>query len=250
MTIIPVAELVRRAHEIGAWTYVDAVALAPHHELDVRSLGTDFLVTSAYKWFGPHLGALYGRAEVLDSLPAYKVRPAHDRYETGTQSFEAIAGTGAAVEYLAALGRRSLATLDPAGAGAAVRRQALVAAMSAIRAYELGLLERLISGLRGLPGVRIWGTTDTRRFAAEKAPTVAITFDRMTPREAARALGDAGLFTWDGDFYAQALIERLGLASTGGVLRIGIVHYNTRAEGDRLGEAIEQRERYGTVALG
>jgi cysteine desulfurase family protein (TIGR01976 family) len=249
-TINPVAELVRRAHEVGAWTYVDAVALAPHLGLDVRALGTDFLVTSAYKWFGPHLGALYGRAEILEALPAYKVRPAHDRFETGTQSFESIAGAGAAVEYLASLGRGAAETAGETDAGPSSRRAALVAAMAAIRAYELGLLERLFRGLRGIGGVHLWGTTDIERFPDERAPTVSITIDGWSPRAAAAALGEQGLFAWDGDFYAQALVERLGLAPSGGLLRLGLVHYNTAAEVDRLLEAVEQLAKRGPTSGG
>jgi cysteine desulfurase family protein (TIGR01976 family) len=233
-TINPVAEIVRRAHAAGAWTYVDAVAYAPHGPIDVKALDTEFLVTSAYKWYGPHAGALYGKRDVLEALPAYKVRPAHDRFETGTQNFEGIAGTGAAVEYLASLG-------DLAGvARGATRRERLLAGMSAIRAYEVGLHARLMQGLKAVHGVRIWGLTDATRFETEKAPTISITLDGISPRDAAKALGEQGIFTWDGDFYAQALIERLGRSESGGVLRLGIAHYNTEQEIDRLLEAIER----------
>jgi len=233
-TINPVAELIRRAHAVGAWTYLDAVAWAPHGPIDVRELDTDFLVSSSYKWFGPHLGALYGKRAVLDALPAYKVRPAHDRFETGTPSFESIAGAGAAVEYLASVGDR----FGAVGPGA-TRRERLVAGMTAIRGHELELHERLMRGLRAIPGVRIWGISEPSRFGAEKAPTISITFDRVAPRAAAAALGAQGIFVWDGDFYAQALIERLGQFETGGVVRLGIVHYNTADEIDRLLEAVE-----------
>jgi len=238
-TINPVAEVVRHAHEAGAWAWVDAVAYAPHGPIDVQALDADFLVTSAYKWYGPHVGAVYGKAAILAELPAYKVRPAHDRFETGTQSFEAIAGTGAAVDYLASLGDR----FGSLGAGA-TRRERLVAGMTAIRGHELEMHARLMVGLRSIPGVRIWGITDLERAGAEKAPTISITLDRVSPRDAAAALGRRGIFTWDGDFYAQALIERLGLFGTGGVLRLGIAHYTTAAEIDRLLEALE------TIAVG
>ena len=237
-TINPVAEIVRRAHAAGAWTYVDAVAYAPHGPIDVKTLDTEFLVTSAYKWYGPHAGALYGRRDVLAALPAYKVRPAHDRFETGTQNFEGIAGAGAAVEYLASLG--DLAGVVPG----ASRRERLVAGMSAIRVHEVDLHARLMHGLQAIRGVCIWGLTDPARFVAEKAPTISITLGGVSPRDAARSLGEQGIFTWDGDFYAQALIERLGLFESGGVLRLGIAHYNTEQEIDRLLEAIEQ------IALG
>jgi cysteine desulfurase family protein (TIGR01976 family) len=232
-TINPLPEIAQRVHAVGAWLYVDAVHYVPHLPLDVRSIPADFLVSSAYKWFGPHLGALYIRRDLLEQLPPYKVRPAHDSFETGTPSFEAIVGTGAAADYLASLGQRF------GGAAGNPMRQALVAGMRAVRDYELGLLERLMRGLSAIRGVRVWGITDPARFAAQRAPTVAITIDGMSAREAASALGEQGIFTWDGHFYAQALVERLGLAESGGLLRLGIVHYNTAAEIDRLLEAIE-----------
>ncbi|HZC33563.1 MAG TPA: cysteine desulfurase-like protein [Candidatus Bathyarchaeia archaeon] len=235
-SINPVREIVARAHEVGALTWIDAVHYAPHGPIDVRELGTDFLVTSVYKWFGPHLGAVYGLAEVLDRLPEYKVRPAHDRFETGTQNFEGIAGARAAVEYLASVGDRF-----GEGDGTAPlenRRARVLAGMRAIQAWEAGLVERLLRGLASIPGVRVHGIADPARIA-ERTPTVAITIDGTTPRAAAEALGRQGMFTWDGNFYAQALIERLGLQETGGVLRLGLVHYNTPAEVDRLLEALE-----------
>lgn len=235
-TINPVKAIVDRAHEVGALTYVDAVHFAPHGPIDVQALGTDFLACSVYKFYGPHLGVLYGKAAVLDRLPAerYKVRPAHDRFETGTQNFEGIAGALAAVEYLASVGERYGAPHEAEFAGFAGRRLALKTAMRAIRTYEIELFERLLGGLEAIPGVRIWGVTDRARLAAERTPTAAVTLDACSPRAAAEALGRQAITTWDGDFYAQALIERLGLFEAGGVLRIGISHYNTAAEVDRL----------------
>lgn len=228
-TINPVKELVARAHAAGAWTWVDAVAYAPHGPIDVQDLGTDFLVSSAYKWFGPHVGCLYGREDRLAALPAYKVRPAHDRFETGTPNYEGWAGTLAAVEYLAGVGR------SLAGEGLA-RREAIHVAMAAIKAYEAGLSVQLLTGLAGIPGVRTWGIADAARVA-ERAPTISITVSGHSPRAVATALGEAGVFAWDGDFYATGLIERLGQAETGGVVRLGMVHYNTADEVERvLGE--------------
>jgi cysteine desulfurase family protein (TIGR01976 family) len=234
-TINPVREIVRRAHAVGALTYVDAVHYAPHGSIDVRALETDFLVCSVYKWFGPHLGALYGRGAVLDRLPAYKVRPAHDRFETGTPSFEAYAGTLAAVEYLRDLGRTYGPEAD--GARSADARRELVAAMHAIAGYERGLADRLLDGLRAIPGLRVWGIADPARMD-ERTPTFAVTLAGISPAEAAAELGRAGIFTWDGDFYARALIERLGTYERGGVLRLGLVHYSTAAEVDRTLEAL------------
>ncbi|MBA2300727.1 MAG: cysteine desulfurase-like protein [Chloroflexi bacterium] len=237
-TINPVAEIVARAHEVGALTYVDAVAYAPHGPIDVQALDTDFLVCSAYKWFGPHLGALYGKADVLDSLPAFKVRPAHDRFETGTASFESIAGTLAATDYLRDVGRSYGDVAGaPGAADASERRRELVAGMTAIAEYERDLVARLIDGLAAIRGVTIHGIADRAR-AGERVPTVSMSIDGVTPRAAAEALGREGIYVWDGDFYATGLIERLGKADAGGVLRIGLVHYNTAGEVDRTLEAL------------
>ncbi len=239
-TINPVAEIVARAHEVGALTYVDAVAYAPHGPIDVRALDADFLVCSAYKWFGPHLGALYGKVEILDSLPAFKVRPAHDRFETGTASFESIAGTLAATDYLRDVGRSYGDVTGAAGAAhASERRRELVAGMTAIVDYERELVGRLLDGLAALPGVTIHGIADRAR-ATERVPTVSVSIDGVAPRTAAEALGREGIYVWDGDFYATGLIERLGKADVGGLLRIGLVHYNTAEEVDRTLEAIER----------
>jgi selenocysteine lyase/cysteine desulfurase len=220
-TINPVREIVARAHEVGALTYVDAVAFAPHGPIDVTALDTDFLVCSAYKWFGPHLGALYGKAGVFEALPAFKVRPAHDRFETGTAAFESIAGTLAATDYLRDIGRRfgTLTRADP--------RSELMAGMTAI-----------LEGLESIAGLTIHGITERARFA-ERVPTVSMSIDRVHPRAAAETLARRGIYAWDGDFYATGLIERLGKAVSGGVLRLGLVHYNTTDEVDRALEAVE-----------
>ena len=237
-SVNPVREIVARAHEVGALTYVDAVAYAPHGPIDVQALETDFLVCSAYKWFGPHLGALYGKADVLDRLPAYKVRPAHDRFETGTAAFEAIAGTLAATDYLRDIGRSYGDVTGAAGARTATeRRRELVAGMTAIAAYERDLVTRLIDGLEAIPRISIHGITDRAAFNS-RVPTVSVSIDGVHPRAAAERLGREGIYVWDGDFYATGLIERLGKAEAGGVLRLGLVHYNTRAEVDRTVEAL------------
>ena len=239
-TINPVREIVARAHEVGALTYVDAVAYAPHGPIDVRDLDTDFLACSAYKWFGPHLGVLYGKAEILDRLPAYKVRPAHDRFETGTPSFESIAGTLAATDYLRDVGRSyGDVTGAPGAASGSERRRELVAAMVAIAGYERELVTRLMDGLERIAGVTIHGITERARFAA-RVPTVSVSIDGVSPRSAAEALGRAGIYAWDGDFYATGLIERLGKAESGGVLRLGLVHYNTAAEVDRTLDELDR----------
>jgi cysteine desulfurase family protein (TIGR01976 family) len=227
-TINPIAEIVRRAHAVGAWTYVDAVHAAPHLPIDVSAVDTDFLACSTYKFFGPHAGVLYGKGAILDSLPSYKLKPAHDRFETGTQNFEGQAAVVEAVEYLADIGGRYGGADPKAGRGARVH-----AAMTAIRTYEMGLYRRLADGLEAIPGLRLYGITDRARFA-DRTPTAALTIDGHTPRAISEALGREGIATWDGDFYATGLIERLGLAESGGVLRIGLTHYNTSDEIDRV----------------
>ena len=234
-TVNPVREIVTRVHAAGALAFVDAVHYAPHGLIDVRASDTDFLVCSAYKWYGPHLGILFGKTSIFDRLPPYKVRPAHDRYETGTQNFEAMAGTCATIDYLRELGRR----FGSVGAeGTSARRREIDAAFSVIAEHEERLAKRLLDGLTAIPGVRLWGIAESASIST-RTPTVAITFARTRPRAAAQALGNAGIFTWDGDFYAQALIERLGLFETGGVLRLGLAHYNTLGEVDRALEAVE-----------
>jgi cysteine desulfurase family protein (TIGR01976 family) len=226
-TINPIREIADRVHGAGAWLYVDAVHAAPHLPLDARAVDADFVACSVYKFFGPHLGALYGRREIMDTLPAYKLRPASNRFETGTGNHEGDAGAAAAVDYLADVGSR-YGDADPNSS----RRERVLAGMRAIRAYELDLYRHLAGGLAGIPGVRILGLTADADME-RRTPTAAITIDGVTPHEAAVALGEQGIAVWDGDFYATGLIDRLGLASTG-VLRIGLTHYNTRAEVDRL----------------
>jgi cysteine desulfurase family protein (TIGR01976 family) len=232
-TINPIAEIAARAHLTGALVYVDAVHAAPHLSLDARAVDADFVACSVYKFFGPHVGAVYGRRDVLAALPAYKVRPATHRFETGTGNFEGYAGALAAVEYLAWVGGE----LGAAAAGAD-RRARLVAGMTAIRAYELVLYRRLADGLAAIPGVTALGLTDPTTFD-RRTPTAAITIEGLAPRAAAEALGDRGIATWDGDFYATGLMERLGLAPDG-VLRIGLTHYNTASEVDRLLAALRE----------
>jgi cysteine desulfurase family protein (TIGR01976 family) len=227
-TINPVVDIVRRAHAAGAWTYIDAVHAAPHLPIDVRALGTDFLACSTYKFFGPHAGVLYGRSDLLDSLPTLKLAPAHDRFETGTQNHEGQAGVIAAVGYLADVGVSHGGAAPSASLGDRVR-----AAMTAIRTYEMELYRRLVDGLEAIDALRLYGITDRSRFA-DRTPTAALTIEGHTPREISEALGRDGIATWDGDFYARGLIERLGLARSGGVVRIGLTHYNTAEEVDRV----------------
>jgi cysteine desulfurase family protein (TIGR01976 family) len=241
-TINPVSEIVRQAHAAGAWTYVDAVHAAPHLPIDVQAVGTDFLACSTYKFFGPHGGVLFGRSDVLDAIPTYKLKPAHDRFETGTQSFESQAGTLAAVEYLAGIG----STYGSAGAGDP-RSERIRAGMTAIRAYEMDLYRRLADGLESISGLRLYGITDRSRFA-DRTPTAALTIAGHAPRAISEALGREAIATWDGDFYASGLIERLGLVGSGGVVRIGLSHYNTAGEVDRVVESLARIAEGAAVA--
>ena len=236
-TINPIARIARHAHDVGALVYVDAVHYAPHVAMDVAAAGADFVVCSTYKFFGPHAGVLYGRRDVLDRLPSYKIRPARHRFETGTADFEGIAGALAAVEYLAGVGRSH----GDAGARA-TRRDAIVAGMREIRRYEMALYERLASGLEAIGGVRLYGITDHARFD-DRTPTAALTIRGVSPHAAAHALGRQGMAVWDGDFYATGVVERLGLADSGGLLRMGLMHYNTAAEVDRLLDALAEIAR-------
>jgi len=224
-TINPVKEVVRMAHRAGALAYIDAVHYAPHGPIDVRALDCDFLVCSTYKFFGPHMGVLYGKREHLKRLKAYRLRANTDespwRWEWGTLNHECIAGITACVEYLAEVGRR----MDPT---ARTRR-----------AYERELCQRLVSGLLEIRGLKFYGISDPTRFA-ERCPTVAVRFAGPTPLELATKLGDRGFFTWDGNYFALNLSERLDVEKDGGFLRIGLVHYNTLEEVERLLAALNE----------
>ena len=245
-SINDVARAASLAHAVGAWLYVDAVHYVPHGPIDVQALDCDFLVCSVYKFFGPHLGALYGRFESLEALPAYKVRPAGDgpphKFETGTPSFEAMAGTTAAVDYLASVGRRYGAEMADQFAGFEGRRLDLKTGMATIRGYETALCQRLIAGMRQIPGLRIYGITDPAELG-HRVPTVSFTLEGISPQEIARRLAGANIFVWNGNFYALAVTERLGLEDQGGLLRVGLVHYNTAEEVDYFLGVLEDMPR-------
>ncbi len=233
-SINDVARISAAARAAGAWSFIDAVHYAPHGPMDVRAIGCDFLACSAYKFFGPHQGMLYGRRDHLERLRPYKVRPASEqipwRWETGTQNHEAMAGVTAAIDYLAALGERLGEIGD--------RRRRLQTAMFATSAYERRLSEKLISGLLDIPSVQFYGIREPQRFA-QRTPTVSIRLRGLPARDVAESLGKMGFFVWDGNYYALNLSERLGVESSGGMVRIGCAHYNTLAELDRLLAAIE-----------
>ncbi len=235
-TINPVAEVTNLAHDAGALMFIDAVHYAPHGPIDVRALDCDFLVCSPYKFFGPHMGTLYGKRERLLQFRPYKVRPAPDslpdRWETGTQVQELIAGIGAAVDYLAELGRHC----DPSVTD---RRSALLASYRATRDHEMALFLRLAEGMFAIPDLQFFGISDLKRLH-ERCSTVSVRLANHTPTEVAKFLGERGIFTWDGNYYALNLTERLGVEDKGGLLRIGFVHYNTAEEVDRLLAALRE----------
>jgi cysteine desulfurase family protein (TIGR01976 family) len=243
-TVNDVAAICAKARAAGAWTYIDAVQSVPHLATDVQAIGCDFLVCSAYKFFGPHQGILWGRREVLERLEPYKVRPAPDTipqaFETGTMSHEGMAGTAAAVDYLAWIGETmaggQLARNERYPAG---RRRFLHAAMDCIAEYEAGLTRRLIDGLRALPGVKIQGISAADALA-RRLPTVSFTARSRAPGAIAGALAEQGVFVWSGHNYAVEAARALGIYDTGGAVRIGPVHYNGIDEIETLLEALDR----------
>jgi cysteine desulfurase family protein (TIGR01976 family) len=230
----PFPEMIRLAHDAGARVFLDAVHHAPHLLMDVTAWGCDFLCCSAYKLFGPHVGVLYGKRELLENLPAYKVRPCPetipDRWMTGTQNFAAIAGVGAAVDYLAGVGR----ALGETGS----RRACLARAFSAIEMTERDLGGRLLEGLATVRGIKVYGITDPNRLN-ERVPTIAFTHVRHTPAEVVEHLAARNVFAWHGNYYALPLTEALGVEPDG-MVRVGLLHYNTAHEVARLIAALKE----------
>jgi len=227
-TINPVKQICHWACEVGAISFLDAVHYAPHDLIDVVDWDCDFLICSAYKFFGPHVGIMYGRRELLEGMQPYKLRPSPNdlpgRWMTGTQNFECINGTRAAIDYLANIGRLDGDQRD--------RREALVEAFRMIRDYERKLVDRLLDELAAMPQFKVWGVTKAedrdRRF-----PTVSITHESLSAETVAKRLANAGIFCWNGNYYALPLTERIGVEPDG-MVRIGLAHYNTEAEVDRL----------------
>ena len=234
-TINDVKEVVRLAHQVGALAFVDAVHYGPHGLIDVRAIDCDFLACPTYKFFGPHMGVLYGKREHLKRLQPYKVRAlvneVPNRWEMGTLNHECIAGITACVEYLADLGRH-------VNSKSTNRRSALISAFQMIQAYERTLAERMLRGLLAIPGLKAYGITDLQKLA-NRTPTFAVRVDGHTPLELATKLGDRGFFAWDGNYYALNLTERLDVEKSGGFLRIGLVHYNTAEEVDGVVAALQ-----------
>jgi cysteine desulfurase family protein (TIGR01976 family) len=232
--INPIRDIASLAHAVGAQVFCDAVHYAPHVLIDVQALGCDYLACSAYKFFGPHVGVLWGRRQLLEQLEAYKVRPAPqtlpDKWMTGTQSHEAVAGAAAAVEYLADIGRRL------AGNESLPRRGALREAYREIGIYERHLAGKLLAGLEQIDEINVWGITSLQRLE-ERVATISFTHDRFSPQEMAQHLGRLGFFVWHGNYYALNFTEALGLEPQG-MLRVGLLHYNTANEVERLLEAL------------
>ncbi len=235
-TINNVAEVVRLARQAGALSYIDAVHYAPHGPIDVRALDCDFLVCSTYKFFGPHMGVLYGKREHLKAFRPYRVRPNTDdvpgRWEWGTLNHECIAGIKACVDYWEALGRRAQPTV-------ATRRAAILAAHAAIHQHERAMLQKMIAGLLAIPGLKLYGISDPNRFE-NRCATIVVRVEGHTPLELATKLGERGFFTWDGNYYALNVTEQLDVERLGGFLRIGLVHYNTMEEVERLLGALQE----------
>jgi cysteine desulfurase family protein (TIGR01976 family) len=244
-TINPVQKMIQMAHDAGTLVYVDAVQYAPHGAIDVQRLDCDFLVSSSYKYFGPHAAALYGKRELLEKLFAYKVRPATNnlpgKFETGTQNHEGIAGVLGTVEYFEWVGREFGGEHAESflGSGYSGRVLTLKKAMAAIHAYESELNRALLSTLQEVPGITIFGLTDPRRLD-ERVATFSFRLQGQHPHDVAQKLADAGIYVWDGNYYALNVTERLDLEDKGGMVRVGAAHYNTLDEISRLGEILQK----------
>jgi cysteine desulfurase family protein (TIGR01976 family) len=241
-TLNDIRTICRKARDAGAWTYIDAVQSAPHVPTDVQEIGCDFLACSAYKFFGPHQGILWGRREILEKLEPYKVRPAPAEipwcFETGTQSHEGMAGTAAAVDYFAWIGETMAGEYHAANARYSGRRKFVHAAFEFLFEYEKGLARHLINGLQSLPCVRVQGITDSAAMS-RRVPTVSFVVDGDSPDSIAEALARKNIFVWSGHNYAVEVAKSLNIYDKGGAVRVGPVHYNTTREIDVLLNVLE-----------
>jgi len=240
-TINPVAKIIKMAHDAGTLVYIDAVQYAPHGPIDVQKLDCDFLISSAYKFFGTHSGILYGKHDLLEKLFAYKVRPATNKlpgkFETGTQNHEGIAGVLGAIEYFEWVGKEFGKEHAEGLGDYQGRRLELKKGMAAIHAYELDLGRALLSALGSIPGLRIYGLTDENRMS-DRVATFSFRLKDMHPRSVAEKLAQDGIYVWDGNYYALNVSERLGVEEQGGMVRVGAAHYNTLDEVARLKDAL------------
>ncbi|MCU0481224.1 MAG: cysteine desulfurase-like protein, partial [Anaerolineae bacterium] len=241
-TLNPVAQIAQMAHAAGALCVVDAVQSAPHVPIDVITLGCDFLLCSAYKFFGPHVGILWGKYDLLEALPAYKVRPSKNyspfRWETGTPNFEGIFALGNTIDYIQKIGQEYCMEYSYQFSTYTERAKWLKAGMEGIRQYEKMLISRLLDGLESLPNIHIFGITDRTRLD-ERCPTVVFTHSKYTPNEIAQYLANHDIYVWDGNYYALEIMARLG-HSEKGMVRVGLAHYNTVEEIDRFCAVLRQ----------
>jgi len=242
-TINPIKKIIKMAHEVGTMVYVDAVQYAPHGVIDVQDLDADFLVSSPYKYFGPHSGVLYGKKHLLEEMDAYKVRPASNalpsKYETGTQNHEGIAGVLGAIEYFEWIGNEFGSEYDFPKGDYSERTLTLKKAMTAIGAYEQELNKALLATLDSVPGLVLYGPSDPDK-ANERVATFSFRLGDLHPRKVAELLGERDIYVWDGHYYAINVTERLGLEESGGMVRVGATHYNTIEEIRKLGEALKE----------
>lgn len=241
-TINPVEKIIQMAHAVGALVYVDAVQFAPHGLIDVQKLDCDFLVCSAYKFFGPHVGALYGRYSLLEELMAYQVRPAPteppDKFMTGTQNHEGIAGLLGALEYIEWVGTEFGGDYrERLSEGYSGRVLNLKQGISAIHAYEYEISRALLEVLEETPGIHLYGLRDVHRLE-ERVPTYSFTLQGKHPQKVAEELAKEQIYVWDGNYYALEVTEQLGVEDSGGMVRVGPVHYNSIEEVHRFGEVL------------
>jgi cysteine desulfurase family protein (TIGR01976 family) len=236
-TINPIKTIAAMAHDVGARVWVDAVHFAPHGPIDVQAIDCDFLVCSAYKFFGPHVGVVWGKQNLLEQLAAYRVRPSipdpPHKFETGTLNHEGLAGVVAAVDYLAEVGRNFGSRLSSELSNYEGRRKDLKQAMGIIAAYERPLFSYMLRELQKISGIKVYGILNEDEFD-ERCPTVAFTREGYAPEDIATKLGERGIFVWHGNYYALAVTERLGVEDSGGMVRVGLAHYNTKEEVDRF----------------
>jgi cysteine desulfurase family protein (TIGR01976 family) len=247
-TVNPISKIIKMAQDVGTQVYVDAVQYAPHGPIDVQTLGCDYLVSSAYKFFGPHVGILYGKQELLEKLFAYKVRPATNllpgKFETGTQNHEGIAGVLGVMEYFEWVAKEFGAKyIEGLGEeGYTGRGLELKKGMTSIRAYEYELSRALLTTLESIPNLQLFGLTDEKRLE-ERVATFSFRIKDIAPRKIAEELAKENIYVWDGNYYAINVTERLGVEDKGGMVRVGAAHYNTIEEVERLGEVLRKLAR-------